>query len=77
MQFIVHELFEELRKARESLGAYVKAPADDLVFVPNATFGVNLIARSLDLQPGDEVLTSNHEYGAATTPGILFVGKGK
>jgi isopenicillin-N epimerase len=49
---------------RQALGEYVGAPADDLVFVPNATVGVNLVARSLALNPGDEVLTTDHEYGA-------------
>jgi len=53
-----------MRRAREALGAFVGAHADDLVYVPNTTTGLNLIARSLDLKPGDEVLTTDHEYGA-------------
>jgi len=53
-----------LRQAREALGGWVGAPADELVFVPNATTAVNVVARSLDLRPGDEVLATDHEYGA-------------
>jgi isopenicillin-N epimerase len=53
-----------LRQARQALGIFVGAVADDLVFVPNATTAVNTVARSLDLQPGDEILTTDHEYGA-------------
>jgi isopenicillin-N epimerase len=53
-----------LRAAREQLAGFVGAQADDLVFVPNATTGVNIVARSLDLQPGDEVLGTTLEYGA-------------
>jgi len=53
-----------LRAARERLAAFVGAQADHLVFVPNATTGVNIVARSLALQPGDEVLGTALEYGA-------------
>lgn len=53
-----------LREAREALAAVVGAQADDLVYVPNATTGLNTVARSLALEPGDQVLTTNHEYGA-------------
>lgn len=52
-----------LPEARERLGAYLGADMDELVFVINATMGVNIVARSFDLQPGDEVLTTDQEYG--------------
>ena len=49
--------------ARERLATYVGASASDLVLVPNATTAVNAVARSLDLQPGDEIVATTHEYG--------------
>ena len=64
VQYLVRELQEHFRTARQNLASYLKTDPDNLVFVPNATFGVNVIARSLNFQPGDELLTSNHEYGA-------------
>ena len=64
VEFLDREFRNNLRKARSRLGAYLKADPGNLVFIPNATFGVNIIASSLDFLPGDEVLTSNHEYGA-------------
>ena len=63
-QFIARKLPELLEQARQALGAFVGAPADDLTFVQNAGTGVNMAARALDLQPGDEVLATNLEYGA-------------
>ncbi len=53
-----------LREAAAKLAAYVGADADDLVFATNSTFAVNVVARSLPLEAGDEVLGTEHEYGA-------------
>ena len=64
VQFLGADIGQYLAEARAALGLYLNADANDLVYVPNATFGVNVVARSLRLEPGDEVLTTDHEYGA-------------
>ncbi len=62
--FFQREADRLLEKAREKLGAYLHTEKDNLVFVTNATYGVNVLARSLNLGQGDAILTSNAEYGA-------------
>jgi isopenicillin-N epimerase len=54
-----------LKSARTTLAKYVTCDADDVVYVTNPTYAVNIIAKSLDLKEGDEVLTTNLEYGAS------------
>lgn len=62
--FLGREITQLLGEARRALGSYLHASADDLVFVPNSTHGVNIVARSLALGDGDEILATDHEYGA-------------
>jgi isopenicillin-N epimerase len=64
VDLLARRLDGELARARAALGEYVGAPADDLVLAPNATSALNAVLRSLRLGPGDEILTTEHEYGA-------------
>ncbi len=64
VQFLGVELNDLLLQSRQELGNYIHAAPADIVYIPNATHGVNIIARSLRLEPGDEILSTNHEYGA-------------
>lgn len=64
VRFLVRELPERLAAAREALGAFVGADADDLAFVTNATSGVNAVLRSLSFSAGDEIVITDHAYNA-------------
>jgi isopenicillin-N epimerase len=64
VRFFVREHEALLDAARATLAEFVGAHPDDVVFVPNATTGVNTVLRALRLGPGDELLTTNHEYNA-------------
>jgi isopenicillin-N epimerase len=64
VQFLARDLPALLADARSTLGEFVGADPDDLAFVTNATGAVNAIVRSLHFEPGDELLTDDHEYNA-------------
>lgn len=55
---------ELMAQARARLGEFLNVSADDVVFFPNPTTAVNMVARNLALAPGEEVVTTDHEYGA-------------
>jgi isopenicillin-N epimerase len=64
VQFLARDLPGLLSETRATLGAFVGADPDDLAFVANATGAVNAVVRSLRFEPGDELLTDDHEYNA-------------
>ena len=64
VQFLVRELPGLLDAARAALAGFVGSEPEDVVFVPNATTGVNAVVRSMDLRPGDELLATDHAYNA-------------
>jgi isopenicillin-N epimerase len=64
LRFIMREFEPLLEISRQALASFVGAEPADLVFVPNATTGVNSVLRSLSFELGDELLTTNHCYNA-------------
>jgi isopenicillin-N epimerase len=64
VSFLGRKLMEYTLRSREILSTYLQTDANNLVYIPNATHGVNIIAGSLHLNPRDEILTTDHEYGA-------------
>jgi isopenicillin-N epimerase len=64
VDFLSSALPARLDAARDALSAFLGAEPEDLVFVPNATAGVNAVLRSLSLTPGDELLITSHTYAA-------------
>ena len=65
VQFIVFDGPGYLQTSREALAKYIGvADKDDLVFVTNPSFAVNMVAKNFPLQPGDQILTTDIEYGA-------------
>ncbi len=75
VEFLARRFEGLMAHARAALARYVGADPDDLVYVPNATTGLNIVARSLPLRPGDEVLATDHEYGALDRTWRFVCGK--
>jgi isopenicillin-N epimerase len=64
VEFIGRRAAGLMAEARAALATYLGAVADEVVYFPNVTAALNVVARSLPLKDGDEILTTNHEYGA-------------
>jgi len=64
VEFLGRRLRELMATARTGLADYLGADADEIVYYPNVTAALNAVARSLPLGEGDEILSTNHEYGA-------------
>jgi len=63
-KFLGRELEARIDVARAALAELIDAPADELVFVPNATTGVNIVLGNLELREDDELLMTDHTYNA-------------
>ena len=50
--------------SRAALGELLGVSGDEVVYFANPTTAANMVARSLKLGPGDEVLSTDHAYGA-------------
>jgi isopenicillin-N epimerase len=64
VRFINENGLQYLKQSREALAAFLNCHADDVVYVTNPSYAVNIIAKSFPFEKGDEVLTTNLEYGA-------------
>ncbi|HNF93384.1 MAG TPA: aminotransferase class V-fold PLP-dependent enzyme [Anaerolineales bacterium] len=64
VEFLGRRFAGLMRTAREALADYLGTSAGNLIFAQNVTIALNVVARSLDLGAGDEVLSTHHEYGA-------------
>jgi selenocysteine lyase/cysteine desulfurase len=75
VEFLGRRFNDLMREARRALAEYLCTQAGNLVCVTNATVGANIVARSLKLKEGDEVLSTNHEYGAMDRTWRFVCGK--
>lgn len=64
VDFLVREMPALFDASRAALARFVGARPEELAFVDNATSGVNAVLRSLRWRPGEELLTTDHEYNA-------------
>jgi isopenicillin-N epimerase len=64
LKFFVQGLHDRIIHTRRHLAAFLGADPDGSALVPNTTAGVALVLQSVRLQPGDEVLLTDHAYGA-------------
>ncbi len=64
VEFLGRRITKLMADSRAALGEYVGTHADNLIYAQNVTISLNIIARSLELSSNDEVLATDHEYGA-------------
>jgi isopenicillin-N epimerase len=64
VEFLGRNLTETMRVPRIALAAELGTTQENIVGLTNATLGLNIVAQSLDLKPGDQILTTDHEYSA-------------
>ena len=64
VEFLDRQAGALMAEARSALAEYLNCAPEEIVYFPNPTTAINMVARNLALGPGDEILTTDHEYGA-------------
>ncbi|MFK7783499.1 MAG: aminotransferase class V-fold PLP-dependent enzyme [Crocinitomicaceae bacterium] len=64
VQFFVHDGNKQLENSKQALADYINCDKDDLVMTMNPSYAINIVAKSFHLEVGDEILATDHEYGA-------------
>ena len=64
VQFITKTGEAQIKVSKQALANFINCSWDDLIYVTNPTTAFNTVIKGLKLNKGDEVLTTNHEYGA-------------
>ena len=65
-----------LNEVRAAAASLLKAPAHTVAFLKNTSEGMGMIANGYPLQPGDEIITYEHEYPANYYPWKLQEKRG-
>jgi len=76
-QFIAVNGVAYLKASRQALASFINCDADDVVYVTNPTYAINIVAKSLQLNEGDEILSTNIEYGALDRTWNYYCRKSK
>ena len=64
VEFLGRQIIKRMEETRSILAEYINCQANEVVFFPNPTTAINMVARNLELENGDEILSTDHEYGA-------------
>lgn len=64
VEFLGRQIIKRMEETRSKLAEYIKCQANEVVYFPNPTTAINMVARNLKLEHGDEILSTDHEYGA-------------
>lgn len=72
LRFFMRELPELHRETLQKLGSFLQCDPQDLVYVKNATEGVNTVLSSIPWQKNDRVLITNHIYQACKNALLVY-----
>lgn len=67
-------LGQQMEAVRQKVADFINASEEEIILTRNTTEGINLIGSCLDLQPGDEILTTDHEHGGGEN-GLFYLAE--